>query len=268
MLFSKKLDPELYPGLHWCPSLASGLRAVTFKQGWRGKENIEEGEKQCSIPAYDAHYILERKKRDGVKYLCNPCYVPYGPVRAIPLHQTYPGHPIPYGCNKQAWIHVPNVCFQLQRTTDPPNPTQMSAATKDPAVSGGSKQPCKCTLYNIVQCTIFQLFACSCDVVWVGRLPLEVCIHLAHPFLPNIWRYLVSHDVVTTKSLGCLQGLICPILGQISPWGEIICPREGLIMEANYRLKYPYYLVAAWRKFTGMKTVLSPIYLPLLIALK
>lgn len=27
-------------------------------------------------------------------------------------------------------------------------------------------------------------------------------------------------------------------------------------MEANYRLKYPYYLVAAWRKFTGMKTVL------------
>lgn len=61
---------------------------------------MKEREKQCSIPAYDAHYILERKKRDGVKYPCNPCYVPYGPMRAIPLHQTHPGRPIPYGCNK------------------------------------------------------------------------------------------------------------------------------------------------------------------------
>lgn len=100
---------------------------------------MKEREKQCSIPAYDAHYILERKKRDGVKYPCNPCYGPYA-SNSPSSNPSRTSHPL--------WlqqIHVPNVCFQLQKTTDPPNPTQMSA-------SEGSKQPCKCTIsYNIVQ---------------------------------------------------------------------------------------------------------------------
>lgn len=98
---------------------------------------------------------------------------------------------------------------------------------------------------------------------------MEVCIHLAHPFLPDIWRYLIFHDQEEFREpprvdLSHHEADTPDLLHG----GEIICPQEGLIMEANYRLKYPYYLVAAWRKFTGMKTMLSPIYLPLLITLK
>lgn len=44
MLFTKKLDPDLDPGLPWCLSLASGLRAVTFKQGLWGKKHERKGE--------------------------------------------------------------------------------------------------------------------------------------------------------------------------------------------------------------------------------
>lgn len=56
---------------------------------------MKEGKKQCSIPAYDVHYILERKKRDQVKSPCSVSYVSPGSdsTRAIPLHLTQPGRP-------------------------------------------------------------------------------------------------------------------------------------------------------------------------------
>jgi len=49
-----------------------------------------KGTKQRSIPAYDAHYILERKEREQVKSSCKVCYVSTGSdsTRAIPLHLT------------------------------------------------------------------------------------------------------------------------------------------------------------------------------------
>lgn len=200
MLFSKKLDPELDPGLPWCLFLASGLRAVTFKQGWWGKKHERKGEAMFHTCLWCSLHPRKEKERWSE--------IPVQPV-LCPIWPNASNSPSsnPSRTSHPLWlqqIHVPNVCFQLQKMTDPPNPTQMSA-------SEGSKQPCKCTIsYNIVQ--YFSFLAVV--VMWFR---LAGCLWRS-AFILHTHFSLISGDIWSSmikKSLGSLQGLICPIMGQI-----------------------------------------------------
>lgn len=101
---------------------------------------------------------------------------------------------IPYGCNKQAWIHASDVCFQLWKATVPPNPTKLSAATKDPAASGGDQA------FQMLLCTILQVYAhrimmwFSLEGAFGGLLsnPLLKTCQLAQGLAQVSWEFLLG----------------------------------------------------------------------------
>ena len=101
---------------------------------------------------------------------------------------------IPYGCNKQGWIHATNVCFQLWKATVPPNPTQVSAATKDPAAPGGNQAS------QILLCTVLQVYAHRV-MMWfrlegafggLSSNPLLKACQLAQGLAQVSWEYLLG----------------------------------------------------------------------------
>lgn len=161
-----------------------------------GEKSAKEGEKQHSIPAYDVHNILERKKREHVKSLCNVCYVSPGSetTRAIPLHQTQPECPSLMAATSRHGFMPQMFAFSFGRPQSHQIPPNYLQQLKTQLLLRGDQA------FQMLLCTILQVYAhrimmwFSLEGAFEGLLsnPLLKTCQLAQGLAQVIWEYLLG----------------------------------------------------------------------------